>query len=88
MTPKLTDEMREALSRSAGGPVEVEDDQTHQVYVIIDQDLHRRSVQAIKMQEDVAAIHAGFEAAAKGRVAPLEEVDARIREKLGFPPAQ
>ena len=33
MTPKLTDEMREALKQ--GLPIEVEDDETHQVYVLI-----------------------------------------------------
>ena len=88
VTPKLTDEMREALKRNGGGPVEVEDDQTHRVYVIVDEDLHRRSMQALQMQDDMGAIQAGFDAAAEGRVAPLEEVDARIREKLGFPPAQ
>ena len=88
MMPKLTDEMREALKRNAGGPVEVEDDQTHRVYVIVDEALHRRSMHALRMQEDVGAIRAGFDAAAEGRVASLEEVDARIRDKLGFPPAQ
>ena len=45
-------------------------------------------MRALQMQEDVGAIQAGFDAAAEGRVAPLEEVDARVREKLGFPPAQ
>ena len=39
----------------------------------------------IREQEDIAAIQAGIDAAAEGRVSTLEEADARIREKLGLP---
>jgi hypothetical protein len=35
MTPKLTDEMREALGRQPGQPVRVEDDRTRQVYFLV-----------------------------------------------------
>jgi predicted transcriptional regulator len=88
MTPKLSEQQRLALEANPEEAVEVEDEQTHRMYVIIDQDLHRRAMDALERMEDVAAIRAGFAAAAEGRVSTLEEVDARIRQKLGFPPAQ
>ena len=36
MTPKITNEMREALHRSHGRPVDVEDEQANATYVLID----------------------------------------------------
>jgi hypothetical protein len=42
MTPKLINDLREALQDSAGKPVEIEDPQTHQIYVLMTQrELHR-----------------------------------------------
>ncbi|MGD9648806.1 MAG: hypothetical protein AB7U73_24050 [Pirellulales bacterium] len=41
MTPKITPEMREALERHPGQPVEVEDDETKRVYVLFDRDQAR-----------------------------------------------
>ena len=41
MVAKLTNEMREALQQSGGRPVEVEDDQTQRVYVIVTRDEFR-----------------------------------------------
>lgn len=35
MTPKLINELREALADSAGKPVEIEDPQTHQIYILM-----------------------------------------------------
>ena len=37
MTPKITDEQREALRRSPNKPLRVPDDETNKVYVIIDE---------------------------------------------------
>ena len=42
MTPKLTDEMRSALSLQAGQPVTVEDEQTHVHYVLVPLDVYDR----------------------------------------------
>ena len=37
MTPKLTEEQRQAISAQPGAFVRVEDDQTHKVYLIIEE---------------------------------------------------
>jgi hypothetical protein len=42
MTPKLTDEMREALRDKARLPVQVEDEQTHERYVLLPLEVYRR----------------------------------------------
>jgi len=87
MAPKLTNEIRKALEENPGRPVTVEDDETHQVYVIIGQDLHRRAMAALQQQEDdLASIGRGIEQMEAGLGRPLAEADADIREKLGFSP--
>lgn len=86
MTPKLTDEQRQAIRAGGGQPVPVEDEQTHTVYVLIDQETHRRAVEALRQQEDLDAIQAGINAMEAGRTIPLAEADTQIRQELGFRP--
>lgn len=86
MTPKLTEDQRRALRERPEGPVPVEDEQTHRMYVIVDKQVHQQAMQALREQEDIAAIQAGIDDMEAGRVVPLEEVDARIRQRLGMPP--
>jgi hypothetical protein len=86
MNTTLSDEQARALRKRPDGPVPVEDNQTHRVYVLVDQTTHERAMDALQQQEDIDAIQAGVDAAAAGHVALLEETDVRIREQLGFPP--
>ena len=88
MTPNLSDEQRQALDEQGGSPVPVQDEQTQQVYFLVDQSLHERAMDALQHREDLAAITAGIADMEAGRVVPFEEVDARIREKLGLPARQ
>ena len=44
MTPKLTDEMRQALSEQPDRPLKVEDEQTQKVYVLVSQEDFRQMV--------------------------------------------
>jgi hypothetical protein len=82
MTPKLTEELREAL-RQSGGAVEVQDDQSNKVHVISESDVFHRAMQALQTQEDHAAIQSGIEALESGNVLTLDELDHRIRSRLG-----
>lgn len=69
MTPKLTPEMRDALAARPGRPIEVEDDQTHRVYLLIERDQARNQLdhwiidQLVAAEEDIAA----------GRVVPWDK---------------
>lgn len=80
MTPKLTAEQREALDEAAG-PVRVEDDERHRVYFLIDESTFK----SLQRQEDLAAIREGIADMEAGRIVTLEELDARIRSRLGLP---
>ncbi len=86
MTAKLSEELQKAIDTQGGTPVEVEDPQTHKKYVLIEQSVHERAMKALQQQENIAAIHAGIDAAEQGRVSTLDEVDARIRKKFGLNP--
>lgn len=61
MTPKLTPEMRNALAARPGQPIEVEDEQTHRVYLLVERDQAREQLdrwiidQLAAAEEDVAA---------------------------------
>ena len=87
MTTPLSDEQRQALDGQPEG-IEVEDGRTQKVYFLTDAELHHRAMRALKRQEDRDAIQAGIEDMEVSRVAPFEEVDRRIREKLGIPQRQ
>jgi predicted transcriptional regulator len=88
MNTPLSDEQRQALHQQPAG-IEVEDPQTHKLYVLTDAELHHRAMQALNRQEDRAAIQAGIDDMEAGRVVPYEEVSRRLRnhlqEKYGLP---
>jgi predicted transcriptional regulator len=86
MNVRLTQELRAAIKQQPGTPVRVEDEETREVYFILDDETHKRAMEALRQQEDLAAIQAGFDDMESGRVVPFEEVDARIRNKLGISP--
>jgi predicted transcriptional regulator len=81
MTPKLTDEQREALNLDGGNPVPVEDEQTHQLYFLVD----RTTLETLRHDADHEAIRQGIADMENGRVLTLEELDARIQTKLRRP---
>jgi predicted transcriptional regulator len=80
MTPKLSPEQLEALDRS-DGPLRVEDERTHRRYVLVDE----TTFHTLKRQQDLAAIRDGIADMEAGRVSPLDEVVARIRNSLSLP---
>lgn len=84
MTPKLTEEMRQALEQRSAGPVEIPDDKSQRVYVLIDSELHQRAMTALQQQQDWESIQRGIAEADAAEGISLEEADARIRGRLGF----
>ena len=84
MSPKLSSEQREALRRE-GSPILVEDDETKQVYVLVETPAYERAIEALEFQQAHEAIREGIADMEAGRVAPLGEVCARIRTKLQLP---
>jgi len=84
MKASLSDEQRRALDQEPEG-IEVEDAQTRKVYFLTDAQVHRRAMRALERQEDHDAIQAGIDDMEAGRVVSFEEVDKRIRDRLGLP---
>jgi predicted transcriptional regulator len=80
MRAKLTDEQREALMRD-GCPVAIEDDQTHQLYFLVDQ----ATLDTIQHDADRDAIRQGLADMEAGRIVTLDELDNRIRSTIRRP---
>lgn len=77
MTVKLTAEQRQALNASTG-PVPVEDEETHELFFLIDQGM----LDEFRRQGDREAIRAGIADLEAGRLLTLEELDARVQQAM------
>ena len=64
-TPKLTDEQRQAIRVQPGGFTRVEDDQTHKVYLIIEESRAAELYQRWLSEQ----LQMGFDEADRGEVA-------------------
>ncbi len=66
-TPKLTDEMRQALAIHPGGPIPIEDEQTQNLYVLLTKDDYCR------MQDDYyrRELQIAFDQVDRGEVSDL-----------------
>lgn len=51
MTPKLSDEQRQAVEQNHGGPVEVVDAKTHHQYVLIRAEMFERFKRVLELSE-------------------------------------
>ena len=88
MTAKLSRELADALKTADNGELQVVDPDTNHVYFVVDGDVHREAMAALKRQRDRDAIAEGVADMEAGRGLPVAEADAHLREKLGFPPRQ
>ena len=87
MNMKLPTELRQAIRQNPDA-LRLEDEQTHAVYFVIDEETHRRAMRALQEQEDWQSVQRGLKEREQGLGQPLEEADAEIREEFGFPPCQ
>lgn len=79
MTPKLTDDMRDALGRNPEGTIEVEDELTQQRYVLMPKD----AVQEIGRRELLRELQIGFDQADAGEFVAwdTDEIKAEGRRR-------
>jgi predicted transcriptional regulator len=68
--------------------LEVVDPSTNRTYVIVDSEIHRRAMEALRRQQDLDAIAEGIAQIEAGQGKPLDEVFAGLRSRLGFPTTQ
>ena len=81
MNPDMTQEMADALQAS-NGDVRVTDPRTQKVYVLVDDETHRRAMEALRQQEDLRAIQTGLADMQAGRTMSLEESKRQVNEAL------
>ncbi len=60
MNAKLSANLQKAVDAHAGQPIKVEHPGTHAVYVLIDEETHRRAMRALQEQEDWQSIQRGL----------------------------
>jgi hypothetical protein len=87
MTTRLPPEIRQAIALNPD-VVRLEDEQTHAIYVVVDEDTHRRAMRALRAQEDNDAIAEGLRQMENGEGRPLHEVDIDMRKRLGLSPRE
>ena len=86
MAPKLTDEQRQALEARPGQPVEIEDDRTQRVYILVARD----DVQPLFDEQLRRDLQVGFEQADRGDVEDwdLDEMLGEARRRRDARSAQ
>ncbi|MEQ8791956.1 MAG: hypothetical protein RIC55_37210 [Pirellulaceae bacterium] len=85
MTAKLSKDLAAALLATGGSGLEVVDPDTQRTYMIVDSDIHRRAMEALRRQQDHDAIAEGLAEMEAGHGKPLDEAFADMRSRLGFP---
>ena len=69
---------------AARGELRVTDPSTDRVYVLIDDETHRRAMNALKLQEDWEAIQEGAAQADRGETVSVDEARAKLEQQFGF----
>lgn len=84
MTAKLTKELAAALHATGDRELEVVDPETSRVYFIVDSEMHRQAMDALRRQQDRDAISQGIVEMEAGQGTPLDEAfdDIRLSLKL------
>lgn len=59
---------------------------TQRLYVVVDDEVHRKAMEALRRQEDHDAIAGGIAQMESGQGKPLHEVEAEMRAEFGYPP--
>lgn len=80
---KLTDEQIAAVQQSPNG-VSCEDTTTHRVYFLVDEQVHRRAMQALKQHLDLEAIRKGVAQMDAGGGTLLQDARQQLAQEFGF----
>ncbi len=84
MTAKLSKELADALHATGESELEVVDPGTNRTYVIVDSDVHRRAMEALRRQQDRDAIAQGIAEMEAGEGTTLDEAFDEIRANLAL----
>lgn len=84
MTAKLNKELAAALHATGESELEVVDPDTQRTYFVVDAEIHRRAMDALRRQQDRDAIAQGIAEMEAGEGVPLSEAFDDIRANLGL----
>jgi hypothetical protein len=82
MTPKLSQELADALNAAGNGELEVVNPNNNRVYFLVDGDIHLRAMDALRRQHERDAIANGIAQMEAGEGISLEEARKQTRERL------
>jgi hypothetical protein len=82
MITNLNKEMVAALRTSGDEGLEVVDPETQRVYVVVDANVHRKAMEALRCQQDRQAIAQGIAELEAGEGMPIDEARRLTRERL------
>lgn len=85
MAAKLSKELASALHAAGNDGLEVIDPDTNRVYHIVDEETHRRAMNALRAEQDREAIAEGIAQMEAGEGKPAEQVFEGIRSRLNLP---
>lgn len=88
MTPKLSQDLVDALNSSGTGELEVVSPTGNRKYYVIDEEIHRRAMEALRRQQDHTAIANGLAQMEAGEGSSLDEAFDGIRATLSLPQRQ
>lgn len=84
MTAKLTKELAAALHATGERELEVVDPDTQRLYFVVDAEVHRQAMEALRRQQDRDAIARGIAEMEAGAGISLDEAFDEIRANLGL----
>jgi len=82
MIAKLSHDLSLALHASGDRELEVLDPQTQRSYVVVDAELHREAMEALRRQQDREAIAQGLAEMEAGEGMTVEQARQLTRERL------
>jgi hypothetical protein len=82
MVVKLAQDLTDALHANGGSELEVVDPETQRTYLVVDAQVHRMAMEALRRQQDREAIAQGIAEMEAGEGIPLDEARKMTREKL------
>lgn len=76
----MSEELRQAVSQQPQG-LELCDEQTQRVYVLMDQELYRQAMAALERQEVSRHVQEGLDDMRAGRALSLTDADRELRQE-------
>jgi hypothetical protein len=82
MTANLTKDLIDALHATGDNELEVVDPETQRMYFVVEAEIHRQAMDALRRQQDREAIARGIAELEAGEGIPVDEARRLTRERI------